>query len=648
MWNRIERSFSAKLSFYVISSIILLSTISFLIFRYHANRSLERNAHEKIQNMAERADLRVTALLNSVEKIPENMQWIITDYINIPDSLFNITRKIVQNNTEIFGCAIAFEPYYFKSKGHYFAPYSYMKGDSVVTTQVGSDQYNYFQKNWYRLAREQGISRWSKPYHDVGDDHVITSSYSVPFRDKNKNIIGVFAVDLSTDWLTDLVNSIRPYPNSYAIMIDKFGNYIVHKKEQNMTNKNIFATAENMKDTTATWLVHQMIQGKSGKVILDDNGIKSYVFYAPITATDWYMCIVFPYEEVFRQLNNFNSIVLLSFILVLIMIYIVCSTTVKTVTKPLHTFAAYARSIANGNFDTPLPAIRSKDEMKELHDSFQYMQQQLKIYIDTLQKATAAKEKIDSELRIAHRIQMGMLPKTFPAFPDRQEFDLYAVLTPAKQVGGDLYDFFIVDDDLYFAIGDVSGKGVPASLLMSGTISLLRSVSARHTSPRAITTILNNNIAENSDPGMFVTFFIGMLNLCTGEMHYCNAGHIPPILTSPTLEVTSLDIASSLPLGILKDYEYIEQHYTFAPGSGILLYTDGVTDAENPQKQFYTKERLINTIRCNNSLTPKEFIKILMKDIHVHVQNADQADDLTMLTIVYGDVWNDRKTSKKN
>lgn len=647
MQNRIERSFSAKLSFCVISSITLLSIIGFSIFRQYANHSLEHNVHEKVRYIAEKADLQITTLLRGVEKIPENMQWIIGDYTDTPDSLFSITRKIVRNNPEIYGCAIAFEPYYFSCKGRYFAPYSYMSGDSVITTQVGSDDYDYFRKNWYRLAREQKFPRWSRPYRNFGANHTVTLSYSVPFKDENQQIIGVFSVDLSTDWLADIANTIRPYKNSYAIIVDKQGNNIVHRKEKKLPEKNIFTTTGKTNNTTAVWLTNEMTNGKTGRIVLDDNGVKSYVFYIPITATDWYMCVVCPNEEVFRQLNNFNRVVIILFVIVMILIYIVCSMTVKTLTRPLHNFAIYARTIANGGFKTPLPPIKSKDEMKELYDSFRYMQQQLKTYIDTLQKTSAAKETIDNELRIAHDIQMGMLPKTFPPFPNRKEIDLYAVLNPAKQVGGDLYDFFIIENNLYFAIGDVSGKGVPASLLMSGTISLLRSISSRHIFPRTITQVLNNNLADANHADMFVTFFIGMLDIQTGTLRYCNAGHVPPILTSPTREVSFLDIIPSPPLGISRDYKYKEQSYALSPGSGLLLYTDGVTDTENCEKGFYTQKRLLNIVQNNNNLNPKQFIETIMNDINDFACDELQTDDLTLLTLVFGAVWNEKKSSEK-
>lgn len=644
MLKKIRRSFSAKLSFYIILSITLLFFAGFSLFFHYASRSLERNTYENIMQIARNADLKVATLLNAVEKIPDNMQWIVKEYES-PDSLYAVTRKIVSNNREIFGCAIAFEPNHFKSQGLYFAPYSYMKGDSVVTVQVGSDNYNYFEKNWYKIAKEKGISRWSKPYKSVGEGDTLISTYSVPIRDNANNIVGIFSIDLSTNWLTELVNSTKPFPDSYTIVVDKQGNYIVAREEGK--NKNLFITAAQMSNPGASRLVQLMTAGKSGSMMLNDDGVESFVYYSPITSTDWYMAIVCPYHEMFHKLNNFKKIVVIFFIVTLVLIYCLCSIAISQLTIPLREFASYARTIENGQFDTPLPKINTKDEMRELHDSFLYMQQKLSEYIINLKQTTIAKEKIESELRIAHDIQQGMLPKTFPAFPDRKEIDIYAVLNPAREVGGDLYDFFIIGDNLYFAIGDVSGKGVPSSLLMAATVSQLHSVSSRYTSPAGIANALNESIADNNDSDMFVTFFIAMLNLKTGLLRYCNAGHTAPVITLPGYTSEFFNIPSSLPLGIMKDYKYTEQECTLSPCSALLLYTDGVTDAENGMKQFYTRERLLESVRKHNHLHPRKFVSGIKADLEKYVQGSPQTDDITMLTIVYGNCWTQDDTTEK-
>ena len=218
--------------------------------------------------------------------------------------------------------------------------------------------------------------------------------------------------------------------------------------------------------------------------------------------------------------------------------------------------------------------------MKQLHDSFEHMQQSLVAYIDELKDTTAKKERIESELRIAREIQMGMVPKIFPAFPEREDVDLYAKLIPAKEVDGDLYDFFIEDNKLYFIVGDVSGKGVPASLVMAVTCRLFRTVASHFQKPSEIVTSLNDTLAENNESNMFCTFFLGILDLQTGYMQYCNAGHNAPVVMRASGKTEFMEVVPNLPLGLFEGFPYDGQECTLMKGDSLFLYTDGVTEAE--------------------------------------------------------------------
>lgn len=632
MFKQINHSFAAKLNIYLISSAFLLWGIGFCLFYHYSSRAIEHQAYLKIDESAEKINLKVTRLLRTIEKIPENLSWIIPSYVTHADSIYAITRQVVLNNYEIFGCAIAFEPYYFPDKGYYFAPYSYMSGDSVVTTQI-DPKYDYYQKNWYRISKERNVSRWSRPYHELSSNDILTSTYSVPLRDPKNNVIGIFSVDLSLNWLTELIDSVKPYEDSYSIIVNREGRYILHPGNDFFTDldKDILHEAEILQDTNASKLAHLMMQGQKGKGVFVNNHVKYYIYFTPILGTEWNMATLFPYSHIFDKLHRFTWIIILSSVLFLALLVIICTTTVRKITRPLKIFAASTHSIAEGNFNITLPVIHTQDEMLDLYNAFSEMQEKLSKYMKNLETTIAAKEKIESELRIAHDIQMSMLPKNFPPFPGH-EIDLYAVLYPARQVGGDLYDFFIHENTLFFAIGDVSGKGIPASLLMASTISLLRTLSSGSNSPSQIAYSLNNSIAERNEADMFVTFFIGMLDLRTGVMKYCNAGHTPPVLTSPDRTVAFFEMQSDLPLGILKNHNYQEYTYRFVSGSGILLYTDGVTDAENEKNEFYTRERLLEIVTQNQELHPREFIRSIINDIQSHIKSHELSDDLSMLT----------------
>ena len=230
---------------------------------------------------------------------------------------------------------------------------------------------------------------------------------------------------------------------------------------------------------------------------------------------------------------------------------------------------------------------------------------------------------------MAHDIQMSMLPKTFPAFPNRKDIELYASLTPAKAVGGDLYDFFIHTEKLFFCIGDVSGKGVPASLVMAVSRTLFRNISAHTDKPGHIVNTMNVNICEGNENCMFVTLFVGVLDLATGHLRYCNAGH-----DAPYVEAALLPCHSNLPIGVTPDIEYAEQETTIAPGMTLFLYTDGLTEAEDVDRQQFGMQRIDKVITAFKG-SPQELIETMTAAVHQFVGDTEQSDDLTMLAFKY-------------
>lgn len=248
-----------------------------------------------------------------------------------------------------------------------------------------------------------------------------------------------------------------------------------------------------------------------------------------------------------------------------------------------------------------------------------------------MEEVETGKQKMEEELKIASGIQMSMVPRIFPPFPERTDLDMAADLTPAKEVGGDLYDYYIQDEKLYFCIGDVSGKGVPASLLMAVTRSLFRSESAKSLSPKDIVTAMNEAMAPTNENSMFVTFFCGILDLKTGLLRYCNAGHNAPVLLSDDKHM--LPVRPNLPLAILPGMEFTEQEIRLHYDDALFLYTDGLTEAENPNKELFGEERMLASLSTRKAAI--EHLRKIQADVHHFVSGAPQSDDLTLLFIHY-------------
>ena len=317
----------------------------------------------------------------------------------------------------------------------------------------------------------------------------------------------------------------------------------------------------------------------------------------------------------------------------LIIIFFVCKHVIRHITRPLIRFTNSVDEIAQGNFDSELPEITTQDEMRRLRNSFETMQNSLVQQIEATKTINAEKGRIESELHIARNIQMSMVPMVFPPFPDRTDVDVYASLTPAKEVGGDLYDFYIRDEKLFFCIGDVSGKGVPASLFMAVTRALFRTITSHEALPERTVGGINDTMSDNNDSNMFVTLFVGVLDLPTGRLRYTNAGHDAPLLIDKNGErIGFLPVDSNLPAGVVSGWKYTSQETFIDPYTTIFLYTDGLTEAENTERELFGDERLLSVAQPDK---PDLIIDKITKAIQGFVGSAEQSDDLTMMAIQY-------------
>ena len=348
------------------------------------------------------------------------------------------------------------------------------------------------------------------------------------------------------------------------------------------------------------------------------------------------MAVILPITDILGPLNSFFTFFGILILIGLAIIALVCYSTVKSVTKPIRMFADSADEIAKGNFLTELPEVKSKDEMFRLRNSFELMKQSLVKQIEETKTVNEEKGRMEGELQTARAIQMSMLPKQFPPFPERNDLDVFAQLTPAKEVGGDLYDFYIRDEKLFFCIGDVSGKGVPAALVMAVTRGLFRSFSARESNPAKIIANINDAITQRNETEMFVTFFLGVLDLPSGRLHYCNAAHCPPILFGK--EMGLLPIIPNVPLGIIPKFKFQSQETKLTTNTIIFAYTDGLTEATDSAPALYGEERMLQVaeqLHKQSFITPKEVLHETENSVKEFVGSAEQSDDLTMLSIQY-------------
>lgn len=562
----------------------LISTILFLFARKGIREEVEHRAETELRIK----NLEIQKVMVAVETAISNTVWAAEHTLEQPDSLYSVLRRMVEQNPTIVGAGLLFEANYYPQKGRWFEPYVAERSDGTIEEeQIGSASHNYLDAEFYKNGIKAGRGRWSEPYFDEAGARMMLCTYTIPVRDNSGRTVALLGADVSLEWLSSVINSHHIYPSSYNVVISRTGLVLVAPDERHTMRKTIQEVTASSSDTTTRYINRQQMSGKSGhRDITDNHGEKLSIFYAPIDGeTGWSMSVVCSQSEIYEDLWEVGIYLSLLMVAGMALLgYIIYRT------------ARSARS---------------------------------------LQRANAEKERVGSELRIARNIQESMLPKTFPPFPERDDIEIFASLVPAKEVGGDLYDFHIRDEKLFFCIGDVSGKGVPSSLVMAVTRSLFHTVSAHEDKPEVIVSDMNESMADMNDSDMFVTLFVGALDLTTGILRYCNAGHEDPLLIGKGVGL--LPTISNIPVGMMPGWKYDGEETLIYSGTTIFLYTDGLTEAEDSNQAQFGKQRMIRTARqallANGSCAPETIIEVQTEALKKFVGNAEQSDDLTMLAI---------------
>lgn len=622
---KIRFSFSTRLSLYIICITAVLFIIAMQIIGGFSKRTIMEDTKKNATSMVKIVISDIETILANVEAAVQNSVWVAEEHKDDPDYLYKITEALVRDNPNIIGSTIAFQPYYFASKGEYYAPYTCKNADNTLQSfQLGNSDNDYPHQEWFLLPTLTKKPLWSEPYFDEGGAKVMMTTYSIPLIDKTGEVYAVITADVSLKNLTDIINNVKSEHKTYTMIVSRNGSFVAHPDTSVILKETLYSVITEF-STGGEGIVDGVMDGKSGFGELVSGGERDVCVYGPIR-NGWSVLVLYKYEQVLKGVTEMNNIILIVMLLGLILLYVCCIIIIKRITKPIKKFSDYAIEISHGNLNAQLPIVKSNDEILTLHDSLDTMQTSLK----QLASTTIAKERYENELHIARTIQFGMLAKDFPDFVN-------ALLVPAKEVGGDLYDFIEKDGYLYFAIGDVSGKGLPAAFFMAVTKSALRLISGLGLKECEVVGQINNAIQENNPMDMFVTLFIGKLNLSNGHLEYCNAGHNPIVIVSPNGEAKYLQAKANLAVGLFADFPYAQESLDLEKGSRLILYTDGVTEAEDKDKNQYGEDKLIEYANATYHTTDTTaFTNGLLASVKEFTKDAEQNDDITIMTIDYG------------
>lgn len=514
---------------------------------------------------------------------------------------------------------------------------------------------------WYKDAVARKGSGWTDLFKAASTQKQLVAC-SEPVYDNKGNLLGVIGITVSIEGLMNIITT-QVKDLGYAFLIDNKGNVIACPGIDKANWERDYGKEGLLKtnNQTVNTAIKRMMKGDSDFSIIKLNSGDKYIGFAPIKATGWSIAVVISVNEAIKiaietedkiitstketrkELDNFllnTQIVMgLAFIVIIILVIIISIQFSNRLSKPIMQLSACVEIAGTGNLDSKL-FIHTGDEIELLSNGFNKMMDDLKVHIEEIKRVTSEKEKIESELKIATSIQASMLPRNFPPFPNRKEFEIYASMVPAKEVGGDLYDFFFVTENKFcFVIGDVSGKGVTAALFMVRALTLLKSEALRQKddiTPESVFYNVNNALNENNEENLFITSFIVVIDLATGLIEYSNAGHNPPMIKkNEEHKFDYLKTKKSFVMGGMPDFKYKKESYQLNKGDYFFLYTDGVTEAMDAQSKQYSEARLEKVLTDIEDLDVNKLLKIVSKDIEDFVQDNPASDDITMLAFKY-------------
>ncbi len=637
---RTGRGLAFKLAVSILTGATLIFAATFAYYYHSAREQLLRGVRENARNLLRGAVARLEIHLSGVERIPRYLAEELGRRTPDRDELDRALADFLNASPDAYGAAAAYAPGAFAPGLPRFAPYFCRKDNQVTRVPLGYED-RYDLENWYLVPKELGRPVWSEPYFDESGGDIVMTTYSVPFfrtEGARRTFLGVVTADVSLDWLRRQVGRVAMFHSGYAFLISRNGVFVSHPDNRLLMRESVFSLAEEADSPELRTIGQRMVRGEEGFARLPDFvlGKPAWLAFAPMPTTGWAMGVIVPEGELFADLDRMGREVGMLGAGGFIVLLVVIAAIAASITRPLSRLAATASEIARGDLDTPVPMTGSRDEVGQLSRSFERMRLALRDYIADLTATTKAKERLESELKIARNIQMSFLPKHFPPFPELTAFDLHADLTPAREVGGDLYDFFLIAPTrLLFLVGDVSGKGVPAALFMAVAKTLIKGIAEQENDPAEILAKVNRELCVDNESMLFVTMFLAILDCDTGEMTFSNAGHNPPARIAPDGTVSWLPLPRGLFLGVMEDAVYRTSLTTLARGEKLVAFTDGVTEAMNPAEELFGSSRLLDTLAGVATLPPELLDAAVMNAVRVFAGDAEQADDITILSIAY-------------
>ncbi|MBQ8869995.1 MAG: SpoIIE family protein phosphatase [Alphaproteobacteria bacterium] len=629
-----------SLNFKLNVSILTCVCLVFVFLIFYINEKAKPIINEQTEIIAEQTlqtyAFELSHLVKDSEQIIHNIQNTLSHFQSDDIKSINVTLnsalKTVYHSELNYVNAWVYVSFPDESGGMLYKGNQKYDGNIIFTNEQITDFKELFP--WPENVLQQNQIYWSDPYFDKETNlTVVTGVIAIQFFGDTKSH-GLAALTVNLSDIQKAINSYSFYKTGKLLFLSRSGLYIAHPNPDIALKTTVYELSEKLNLPDLSLAGKEVFAGKKGKIEVPFSSIynsPTIFFYTPVKPINWGMFLAYEKNEFFKPIYQFRTLIFLSLLAGVLVISFIIYRICKHSTDQLLILGELAQEYGNGNFSNNFTQIPSSKDITILSKALSNMRTNLLEYINKEKIEASEKQKGISELEIARDIQKSALSVDYPK---HEAFKIATLMIPAQQVSGDFYDFFFIDDNKFaIVIADVSGKGIPSALYMMKAQALIKNIAKSKINLSDVFYRVNNELNQGNETCMFVTAFMAIIDLVSGEVEYINAGHTPLMIKNKS-GYSFIYPQKNIVLGIKPNMKFVSQTMVLEPNDNILLYTDGITEAENSSFKFYGENRLLNVLKRAKD-KPEDNLNMILKDVKKFTKSAPQSDDITMLEFAY-------------
>jgi phosphoserine phosphatase RsbU/P len=628
--SKVERTIAYQLISFIFSFMLVVFFISILLTRIVYSRVMLDSQLDNMRHLVHERIYLIDGILNKVESLAQTTRTLATDYDMSREELLPFLHIALREHAQIHSMC-------FAPKGDEEAAplVIYTMRHRFLSRSIKDNDYRY--QDWYQIPYLSEKPYWTEPWIDTDGKGKMVISYSVPMYQAGE-FDGVIRYDIALSYLQGLITDRNSFKIGTSFLVSTTGTLVAHPDLDLVMNQSLFSMAEEYNAPELSRLGAAMVAGEHGYIQVGKKSPfqNSWIYYQPLLSNHWSAGIAITQAVLMEEVNIILLIQAVASILIFLIVAIVIYWRAMTVSRPLNKLAQAADRIGAGDFEAEVPMSDKSHEIATLSHSFYTMQQSLKDYIQNLRITTEEKNKIRGDVIYASEIQTKLIPENSVHPMNIKELRAYGILQPAGDIGGDLYDYFMIDQDHFcFVIADVLGKGIIAAMAMTMVSTLLPSIAPYYKSSKELLRELNKFLCRNNIESNFVTALLGVIELSSGTLEYSNCGHVPLYVRKMDRSFQKYSETHSTALGVFENLDIGSDVIQLDMGDEIILFTDGITEAMNVNEEFLEirgLEQILDTLPAPN---PEQTAKQILSAVQEFARGSAHHDDITLLVIDY-------------